>query len=89
MRQVVAKIKTKQTLERGSEHSQTVEREEYVVIQRVIMEGSDDKWMIWGTTEPASSEEIDKLLEEGASNTTFKDTFSQYFQKWSGNAPPM
>lgn len=95
-RQIIARVRTKQTLEEPgklykagtSAHSRTATLDEYVVIQRMIIEGKDEKWMIWGTTQPATLKQIDTLLEE-APTEKFRDRFSEQFQRWSGNAPSM
>lgn len=79
--QVVVKLKSEQTLERirraedggadivtkgpGNEPKQMVE---YLVLQRMTLEGKENPWMIWGTTEETKVEDV--LDESRISSTT-------------------
>lgn len=53
---------------------------EYVVIQKLTLNGKELPWKLWGTVEPSTMEDIDKLL--GTSNVSetlssrFRDNFS-------------
>lgn len=90
MRQVIAKIKTKQTLDKNNgEPPKTRRKDEYVVIQQMRTEGLTDKWMIWGTTQPSTDQQIDKLIEHSAQQEKFRDKVDQHFAKWSHGAKGM
>lgn len=43
---------------------------EYIVLQKLKIGEHDKDWMIWGTVEPSTLEEIDQLLNN---NTTESD----------------
>lgn len=64
MRQSIVKIKSRQVFDKGDGNGEkTVDVTEYVVIQRLYGEGNEKKWMIWGTVQPSTKEEIDSLFE--------------------------
>ena len=71
IRQVVVRIRSKQSLAKiipaarkgkretvveGTDKEKDVD--EYVVIQRRIMNGKEGAWMIWGTTQETSVDEV-------------------------------
>lgn len=69
--QVVVKVKSVQSLERirkgkdggedtviagpGSDQKQMVE---YLVLQRMMLKGKENPWMVWGTTEETKVEDV-------------------------------
>lgn len=75
IRQVVVRIRSKQSLARiipatkGRRESvvegmdQDKQVDEYVVIQRRIMKGKEEPWMVWGTTQETSVDEMLGKLE--------------------------
>lgn len=90
LRQVVVKIKTKQTLDKNNgDPPKTTLKDEYVVVQVMRTEGLMDKWMIWGTTQPSSDKQIDNLIEDSAQQEKFSDKFDQQFAKWSDSTKGM
>lgn len=63
MRQVVVKIRGDQTLDKNDGTGpKTKYVEEYVVIQKMKIEGESGTWMIWGTTQPCTEKEMDEIL---------------------------
>ncbi|KAK5086324.1 hypothetical protein LTR05_003492 [Lithohypha guttulata] len=77
-RQVVVKIKTKQTLDKNDgKGPKTVNKDEYVVLQRLRFDGEEDDWQIWGTTSPSNEEDINAILSENASAARRKMTFME------------
>ena len=70
LRQVVVRIRSKQILTKSipatKEHRESVvegtdqEKDigEYVVIQRRIMQGQEEPWLVWGTTQETSVDEV-------------------------------
>jgi hypothetical protein len=62
IRQCVVRIKSTQTLDRGlglGPESKTIE--EYVVIQKLALDGEEQPWKMWGTVQPSSAQEIIKI----------------------------
>jgi len=79
VRQVFARIRSTQTLSRdGGKEVKEVERNEIVVIQQMKVNGMEDDWMIWGTTEPTGGEKLEQLLE--SSNRSGRETFASRIQ---------
>lgn len=67
LRQVFVRIKSKQTLDKHDGNGvKEVERSEIVVIQKMKIDGVEDDWMIWGTTEPSTGEKLDEVLDASA-----------------------
>ena len=69
--QMVIKLKSTQSLEKGAKgvpFQTTADEErtgtgskqflEYIVLQRMILEGNEKPWMIWGTTQETKAEDI-------------------------------
>jgi len=90
LRQVIAKIKTKQTLDKNDgQPPETILKDEYVVIQQLRTDGLADKWMIWGTTQPSTDRQIDNLLEVATHEEKFSDKFNEQMTKWSDSTRGM
>lgn len=75
IRQVICKIESTQTLDtpqkEGRLKLQVKHFSEYVVIQQMNIDGQDRPWQIWGTVQPSSDKEIDKLMSgDGPSAVT-------------------
>lgn len=62
--QVVVKIKSMQSLERtpkngpASDMTKAKKMVEYVVLQRMMLRGEEQKWKIWGTIEESKVEDV-------------------------------
>lgn len=62
--QVVVKIKSVQSLEKtranglASDTTQGKKMVEYVVLQRMMLRGAEEKWKIWGTIEESKVEDV-------------------------------
>ena len=91
VRQAICKIESTQSLQTpekdGRRGVQVKHFSEYVVIQQMNIEGQDGPWMIWGTVQPSSDNEIDKLiLGDGSTSAlrgiwdTFKTRMSMAFR---------
>ena len=73
LRQLFVRIRSKQTLDRNDgKGAKTVDRSEIVVVQQMRMDGEEDEWKIWGTTEATKGEKLDEMLEDA---TGAKDSF--------------
>lgn len=74
MRQAVVRIRSVQSLDKGTKNTKTKKKgeeekdtagigggkmmDEYVVIQKNIFQGVEDDWMVWGTTKESDVSEI-------------------------------
>lgn len=59
IRQCVVRIKSTQTLDRGlGNGAESKTLEEYVVIQKLALDGEEQPWKIWGTVQPHSALQI-------------------------------
>lgn len=74
MRQAVVRIRSAQSLDKGTKNTKTKKKgegekdtagigegkmmDEYVVIQKNIFQGVEDDWMVWGTTKESDVSEI-------------------------------
>ena len=62
--QVVVKIRSLQSLVRlpvngnASEAAEKTKMEEYVVLQRMMLEGKEGRWKVWGTVEESKVEDV-------------------------------
>lgn len=71
LRQVIVKIKSRQTLNKhDGKGEKTKDCTEYVVIQKMTIDNEEGEWMIWGTTEPTKGKKLDELLETSATGGT-------------------
>lgn len=73
LRQVIARVRSKQTLRKEAQYgkpaeTKTEQKTEYVVIQKMMIDGEEDEWKIWGTTEPTSEREILEMEKRKESN---------------------
>ena len=65
VRQAVVRIKSNQRYNlNDGKGDQTKTVTEYVVLQKMISQGDDADWRIWGTTNPTTLKEI-KAIQEG------------------------
>lgn len=83
LRQVIVEIKSEQTLDKNDgEPAKTIPKREYVVIQKMIFEGEEEGWKIWGTTQSSTPSEITDILYSGTSSTnqTFGERVTQIMQ---------
>ena len=62
--QVVVKIRSLQSLVRlpvngsASDATDKMKMEEYVVLQRMMLEGKEERWKVWGTIEESKVEDV-------------------------------
>ena len=62
--QVIVKIKSLQGLVRlpvngnASDATEKMRVEEYVVLQRMMLEGKEGRWKVWGTIEESKIEDV-------------------------------
>lgn len=75
IRQVTVKIRSIQTLNKNDgtgPKSKYVE--EYVVIQKMKIDGEEEPvWKLWGTTQPSTEKEIDKMFNEKRELSPFQE----------------
>lgn len=89
LRQIVARVRSKQTLTRGETNlraaeSKTEDKIEYVVIQRMNIENEKEDWKIWGTTQPLTEAQIEEMLARPKSANSVWDRIKAAM---SGAAP--
>ena len=65
LRQAVVRIRSRQTLEKLKPDGQAVQDTgeprdvtEYVVVQRMMLKGKEEAWMVWGTMEESDWKEV-------------------------------
>lgn len=64
IRQCIVRIRSLQSLDKGDGGPpQQANLTEYLVMQQMNADGKAARWKIWGTTEPASRGEMEKLVE--------------------------
>lgn len=65
IRQCVVRIRSLQSLDRGDGNPPSQENlTEYLVMQQLPIDGRAPSWKIWGTTQPTTAEEMEKLVED-------------------------
>lgn len=85
LRQCVVRIRTRQRLDRhDGTGPKTANLTEYVVLQRMRIEGQDEGWKIWGTTKPSTMEEIEKIMEASPTTPRFRDTLQGQLSRLTG-----
>ena len=86
IRQCVVRIKTTQTLDRGTGKSpQTKPLTEHVVIQKLSINGQEQPWKIWGTVQPSTSFQILEMHDGKSSPvSTYWDTFKEKLSGMTG-----
>lgn len=64
LRQIFARIRSVQTLDKNDGRGpRRVPKTEIVVFQQMKIDGVEDDWMIWGTTEPTMGAKLDEFLD--------------------------
>ena len=85
LRQVVVRISSRQQLQTtDTPVGKTADLTEYVVIQRMRMDGVDEGWKLWGTTKPSTLQEIEQTLGGTSTTPRFVDTFRDQASKLTG-----
>ncbi|KAK4937013.1 hypothetical protein LTR10_022262 [Elasticomyces elasticus] len=57
---------------------------EYVVIQKLTLHGKEQQWKLWGTVEPSTMEDIDKLMGSTATSETLASRLRDNFSNVTG-----
>lgn len=84
-RQCTVRIKSVQSFQAADESKPKISsRVEYVVIQRLQMNGKDPGWRLWGTVDPSTMEEIDKLFENLNGAETLAGRFKEQMSTMTG-----
>lgn len=66
LRQMVVRIDTTQTLDKNNgQGPKTADITEYMVIQKLKLEGKPEDWMVWGTVRPSTVKEIETIRDTG------------------------
>lgn len=74
LRQVIAEIKSYQTLDKkDGSPPKGQQKTEMVVMQKLRMDGEEDDWMIWGTIEPMTKEQVDEVLNSSKEGVGLMD----------------
>ena len=87
LRQMVVRIISVQRLENQvTEKGSYGTVDEYVVLQKLDLDGEDSDWRIWGTTKESKWEEIRDLIFSGSkrSGPTIMDRFQAQAQRLTG-----
>jgi mitochondrial protein MBA1 len=85
LRQCVVRIRTRQRLDRfDGTGPKIAELTEYVVIQRMRIDGQDEGWKIWGTTKPSTMEDIEKIMGGISTSPRLRDTLQGQFTRLTG-----
>ena len=92
-RQIVVRIKSRQTLDRGDGKGvQTRDLTEHVLIQNIMGDGMNKGWMIWGTGDPSDKDSIDDILEQTKTDSGdgwFSRIRTYMSASGAGSAPPV
>lgn len=71
LRQAVVRIKSLQSLVRTDARASAEERQgkevevdEFVVVQRRVWKGVEERWRIWGTTRETRVQDFDRVIDE-------------------------
>ncbi len=65
-------------------YSQIFNRTEYVVIQKLEINGKEGDWKFWGTVDPNTMEEIDKLMKGQKGQDTLAARFREQLSTVTG-----
>ena len=85
LRQVVVRISSRQELQTPENPvGKKADLTEYVVIQRMRMDGVDEGWKLWGTTKQSTMKDIETILGGTSSTAGFIDTFKEQASKLTG-----
>ncbi|KAI1612696.1 hypothetical protein EDD37DRAFT_317603 [Exophiala viscosa] len=57
---------------------------EYVVIQKLTLHGKEQDWKLWGTVEPSTMEDIDKIMGSSATSETLATRLRDNFSNATG-----
>lgn len=90
MRQVTVRItSTQQYRLRGTKDVQEKQLTEYFVIQKLMWFGEDEPWKVWGTVEPTTEKEIQKILDDGKAEGSLMDRVKAWMPAnfGGGNVP--
>jgi hypothetical protein len=85
LRQCVVRIRTRQRLDRhDGTGPKTADLTEYVVLQRMRIQGQDEGWKMWGTTKPSTTEEIEKIMGANPTTSRFRDALQGQLSRLTG-----
>lgn len=57
---------------------------EYVVIQKLTLNGKESPWKMWGTVDPNTVEEVEKMIEGGKTQDTIGGRFRDQLSGFTG-----
>ncbi|KIX05126.1 uncharacterized protein Z518_05998 [Rhinocladiella mackenziei CBS 650.93] len=87
LRQCTVRIRTIQEVGYANEKDlKLLPCTEYVVIQKMVYKGEAGPWKMWGTVEPSTMEEIDKLLDGKQEGTSMTDRLKEKFMSMASSA---
>lgn len=85
LRQCVVRVRTRQRLDRHDGIGPRIaDLSEYVVLQRMRIEEQDEGWKLWGTTQPSTREEIDRIVRGSPTTPRFRDTVQGQLSRLTG-----
>jgi len=90
IRQVIVRITSKQkyNLNNGKGDQQKT-LTEYVVLQKILFQGEDEGWKVWGTVKPNTVEEIQAMVEEDKKEGSLMDRVRALMPSQGGGMGPM
>jgi mitochondrial protein MBA1 len=90
LRQCTVRIKSVQEYrKKRGQQIQTKAVTEYIVMQKMIWQGEDEPWKIWGTVEPSTEKEITELFDEERAQGGLADRVRSLMPNVGGGGPMM
>lgn len=90
MRQLVVRIKSKQRYNlQDGKGEQTKPMTEYIVLQKMIAQGDDADWKVWGTVTPTTLKDIKDIIVENRAEGTLADRLKALVPTNMGSGPMM
>ncbi|KAK5268703.1 hypothetical protein LTR96_006411 [Exophiala xenobiotica] len=84
-RQCTVRIKSCQWGKTASmDYARIFNRTEYVVIQKLTINGKEGDWKFWGTVDPSTMEEIEKMMEGQKTQETMASRFRETLSTMTG-----
>lgn len=86
LRECIVRIKSVQIVSTPDKFSHTDEFTEYIVLQKLSIDGEEGSWRIWGTVDP-TKEELENILTgktKGANPNGFAEQFKERMSSMTG-----
>lgn len=86
LRECIVRIKSVQSVSTRGKSLHTDKFTEYIVLQKLTVDGDEGKWRVWGTVDP-SKEELEEILSgknKGANSNGFAEQFKERMSGMTG-----